>query len=154
MKKTMPKPPTVRKVINLSDRIIDRIDAESLNDYSSRPEFLSAAVRSLTDSLINGWCIQYELHSKECDDPLRMDDFIYEFVRKELAEMKTSIIDYESDDYTPVTLIVTEKQLEKINYFIRVNGPVRNMQDYCRIAAVRMLDDRMKLYKARWSLTN
>ena len=154
MKKTMPKPPTVRKVINLSDEIIDRIDNESLNDYTSRPEFVAAAVRSLTDLLINQWCIEYELHSSECEDKLRMDDFIYELIRPKLGELKADTVQYDSDEYTPVTLIVTEKQLEKINYFIRVNGPVRNMQDYCRMATVRMLDDRVKLYKARWSLTN
>ena len=154
MKKTMPKPSTVRKVINLSDEIIDRIDNESLNDYTSRPEFVVAAVRSLTDLLINQWCVEYELHSSECVDKLRMDDFIYELIRPKLGELKAATVQYDSDEYTPVTLIVTEKQLEKINYFIRVNGPVKNMQDYCRMATVRMLDDRVELYKARWSLTN
>lgn len=154
MKKTMPKPPTVRKVINFSDEIIDRIDNEALNDYTSRPEFVATAVRNLTDQLINRWCIEYEMHASECKDALKMDDFIYELVRPGLAEMKTTIIEYDSGDYTPVTLIVTEKQLEKINYFIRVNGPIKNMQEYCRIATIRMLDNRMELYKTRWSLTN
>jgi len=27
------------------------------------------------------------------------------------------------------------------------------MQEYCRIATIRMLDNRMELYRTRWSLT-
>ena len=143
MIKTRAKTETVRKQIMLYDSLVERIDEEALADYPTRPEFMAEAIRALTDKLMNQRGIEYATRASECTDPLKIDDFLFERMRSSLQEMKYALMKYETDEVTPVTTSLTNNQLKDIGYFVRMDGPIRNMQEYCRIAVMKHLDERM-----------
>lgn len=149
MKYTLKKTPTTRKQILVSDKIIERIDNEALPDYPTRPEFLAESIRYFTDKLMNLRSIKYEQFSDDCKEPLKMEEFIFGLMKGELQKEKALLADYECEESTPITAILTDNQLKEIGYFIKMDGPIKNLQEYCRISLVVLLDYRLFVRNTR-----
>ena len=139
MLKSVRKEPTVKKIVNLSDRLVAEIDEIAIGIYSNRSEFLTEAIRSFTRLRIN--------HDRVMIEGLQDDYDGEELAAVALAKSQNSLKrlkdrsdKYEMEERTPITVYITQYQLDCIySCFVMPGGAVRNLQDYARIAAVAEL---------------
>jgi len=139
MMKAARKEPTVKKIVNLSDELVEEIDDLAIGMYSNRSEFLTEAIRSFTRRRINLDRVAIDkLQEEYSGDELACRAL--ERSQNALRKLKRASDRYESDDVTPISVYITRYQLDVIlSCFVSKDGAVRNLQEYARIAAVSEL---------------
>ena len=127
---------TVKKIINIPDDLVKEMDALAAGYYPTRSDLLSHATISFIRNRMNVNRLNLiTLQEKYRDEELV--DRIYEESESGLRELKKELLPRcVSRDVTPVTLYITEKQLETISIcFISDYGELRNLQEFVRLAA-------------------
>ena len=127
---------TVKKLINLPDDLVNRIDILANGYYPTRSDFLSHATISFIRNRMN--CNRLNLVTYQNDyKDLDLVDKIFEESESGLRELKKELLPkYVSREVTPITLYITEKQFETILIcFITDYGELRNLQEFVRLAA-------------------
>ena len=127
---------TVKKLINLPDDLVSRIDILANGYYPTRSDFLSHATISFIRNRMN--CNRLNLVTYQNDyKDLDLVDKIFEESESGLRELKKELLPkYVSREVTPITLYITEKQFETILIcFITDYGELRNLQEFVRLAA-------------------
>ena len=140
---------TVKKLINIPDDLVREMDVLADGFYPTRSDFLSHATISFIRNRMN----QNRLNFVTYQDQYRDDDLVEKiFEESELGirDLKKELLPkYVSKDVTPITLYITEKQLETILIcFITDYGELRNLQEFVRLAAayyVRELDQELEI---------
>ena len=127
---------TVKKLINLPDDLVNRIDILANGYYPTRSDFLSHATISFIRNRMN--CNRLNLVTYQNDyKDLDLVEKIFEESESGLRELKKELLPkYVSREVTPITLYITEKQFETILIcFITDYGELRNLQEFVRLAA-------------------
>jgi len=127
---------TVKKLINLPDDLVNRIDILANGYYPTRSDFLSHATISFIRNRMN--CNRLNLVTYQNDyKDLDLVEKIFEESELGLRELKKELLPkYVSREVTPITLYITEKQFETILIcFITDYGELRNLQEFVRLAA-------------------
>ena len=127
---------TVKKLINLPDDLVNRIDILANGYYPTRSDFLSHATISFIRNRMN--CNRLNLVTYQNDyKDLDLVEKIFEESESGLRELKKELLPkYISREVTPITLYITEKQFETILIcFITDYGELRNLQEFVRLAA-------------------
>ena len=132
--------PTEKKLINLPDKLVEEIDRWAIGMFSSRAEFLDEAIRTFTrDRLFNDRKTIVKLQKEYTGEALGV-----EALRKSwesIWKLTEKTWKYESTTYTPMTIYITKYQMKVIsNCFIFPEGPLKNIQDYARLAAAVHVD--------------
>ena len=119
--------PTEKKLINLPDKLVEEIDRWAIGMFSSRAEFLDEAIRTFTrDRLFSDRKTIVKLQRKSWESIWKLTEKTWK---------------YESTTYTPMTIYITKYQMKVIsNCFIFPEGPLKNIQDYARLAAAVHVD--------------
>ena len=140
---------TVKKLINIPDDLVVRMDTLANGYYPTRSDFLSHATISFIRNRMNINRVNLVTFQEDYKDEMLVDK-IYEASEAGLRDLKKELMPkYPSKDVTPVTLYITEKQLETIQIcFISDYGELRNLQEFVRLAAayyVRELEQELDI---------
>ena len=139
---------TVKKLINLPDDLVNRIDILANGYYPTRSDFLSHATISFIRNRMN--CNRLNLVTYQNDyKDLDLVEKIFEESESGLRELKKELLPkYVSREVTPITLYITEKQFETILIcFITDYGELRNLQEFVRLAAAYYVRDLEQEYE-------
>lgn len=140
MLRSVRKEPTVKKVINLSDDMIDEIDRLAIGIYSTRSEFLTEAIRNFTRQRINHDRAMIDRLSKDYSGSELVDRAV-ESSQRSLKKLREKYGGYDSERRTPISAYITAYQLDCIySCFVFPDGEIRNLQEYARIAAAMELE--------------
>ncbi len=140
---------TVKKLINIPDDLVMKMDVLADGYYPTRSDFLSHATISFIRNRMNINRVNLVTYQEE----LKGDDLvdrIFEESESGIRELKKELLpNYVSKEVTPITLYITEKQLETIGVcFITDYGELRNLQEFVRLAAafyVRELEQEFEI---------
>lgn len=130
------KEKTVKKLFNIPDDLVVRMDTLANGYYPTRSDFLSHATISFIRNRMN-WNRINLITLQEKYRDAELVDRIFEASESGLRELKKDLLPkYTSRTVTPITLYFTEKQLEVIMIcFISDYGELRNLQEFVRLAA-------------------
>ena len=127
---------TVKKLINIPDDLVVRMDVLANGYYPTRSDFLSHATISFIRNRMNLNRVSLVTNQDKFSGE-ELVNRIFEESESGIRELKKDLLPkYSSREVTPITLYITEKQLETIGVcFITDYGELRNLQEFVRLAA-------------------
>ena len=133
--------PTVKKVFNLPDRMVEKIDVFAIGEYASRSDFLTCAIRNLLRD-IQRRSREYELrllktNKSDIDVVMRS----YDKAIEHLVKIQKKYISYDSEGMTPITIYLTSKQIRYVDQYVGRQLPLKTLQDFARVAAIWELEE-------------
>jgi len=133
---------TVKKLINIPDELVSRMDVLANGYYATRSDFLSHATISFIRNRMNCNRLNLVTYQEDYRDDELLNK-IFEESESGLRDLKKELLPrYNTKDVTPVTLYITEKQLETIYIcFITDYGELRNLQEFVRLAVAYYLKE-------------
>ena len=139
---------TVKKLINIPDDLVMDMDVLAAGYYPTRSDFLSHATISFIRNRMNVNRVNLITYQ----DRYRGDELvekIFEESETGLRDLKRELLPrYVSKDVTPITLYITEKQLETITIcFLSEFGELRNLQEFVRLAAAYYVREMRQEYE-------
>ena len=139
---------TVKKLINIPDDLVMDMDVLAAGYYPTRSDFLSHATISFIRNRMN----VNRMNLITYQDRYRDDELvekIFEESETGLRDLKRELLPrYVSKDVTPITLYITEKQLETITIcFLSEFGELRNLQEFVRLAAAYYVREMRQEYE-------
>lgn len=139
---------TVKKLINISDDLVMDMDVLAAGYYPTRSDFLSHATISFIRNRMNVNRVNLITYQ----DRYRGDELvekIFEESETGLRDLKRELLPrYVSKEVTPITLYITEKQLETIAIcFLSEFGELRNLQEFVRLAAAYYVREMRQEYE-------
>lgn len=129
-----------RASINLPNSIIEEIDEYGIGMYASRGDFITCAMRNLLREITflrrksERRMIRKGMSPKEAVLTSRDESFVY------LAKIQKGYRWEGIRSTTGLTAYLTELQFELLSEYYDRMGPVKTVQDFGRIAAIRELD--------------
>ncbi len=139
------KAETEKKVFNLPDDLMQTIDEFGIGEYVSRSDFLTSAIRNYLRDI--------QRHRNEMEERIfRKNGNIAEAIERSyekifdyMAGQKKCLSRYNSKEHTSITLYLPKMLIMHTNFFIDKQGPVRNFQEFARIACILELDEMERL---------